>query len=69
MAKSIFGVESLLCLNITRRKVLSTSLAKYSMFLLGIDCWPDDDSLAAVLSTENLFLNATVLGQSNSPCG
>ena len=29
------------------------------MFLLGIDCHPDDDSLAgAALSTENLLLNA-----------
>ena len=28
------------------------------MFLLGIDCRPDDDSLVAVLPTENLLLNA-----------
>ena len=28
------------------------------MYLLGIDCQPEDDSLVAVLATENLLLNA-----------
>ena len=31
---------------------------EHSMFLLEIDCRPEDDSLVALLSTENLLLNA-----------
>ena len=33
------------------------NFTEYSMFLIGIDCRPEDDSLVAVLSTENLLLN------------
>ena len=34
------------------------NFTQHSMYLLGIDCRPEDDSLAAVLTTENLLLNA-----------
>ena len=34
------------------------NFTQHSMYLLGIDCRPEDDSLVAVLTTENLLLNA-----------
>ena len=34
------------------------NFTQHSMYLLGIDYRPEDDSLVAVLTTENLLLNA-----------
>ena len=34
------------------------NFTQHSMYLLGIDCRPDDDSFVAVLTSENLLLNA-----------
>ena len=34
------------------------NFTQHSMYLLGIDCRPEDNSLVAVLTTENLLLNA-----------